>query len=129
MHIYHNKYCYVAHCLVSSVEPVEAAHVSVLVPVDQLAVVPDELPPGAGAGVRQQRRGSHGLGRLGRADRELALLRDLAVVRPRVDAVHHDVSASWCGGQCIKANYSIILCTFLFELSLKDSGVCIDSHF
>ena len=91
MHIYHNKYCYVAHGLVSSVEPVEAAHVSVLVPVDQLAVVPDELPPGAGAGVRQQRRGCHGLGRLGRADRELALLRDLAVVRPRVDAVHHDV--------------------------------------
>ena len=84
-------------------ETVEAAHVSVLVPVDQLAVVPDELTPGAGAGVRQQRSGSHGLGRLGRADRELALLRDLAVVRPRVDAVHHDVSASWCGGQCIKA--------------------------
>ena len=88
------EYCYIAYCLVPSVEPVEAAHVSVLVPVDQLAVVPDELTPGAGAGVRQQRRGSHGLGRLGRADRKLTLLRDLAVVRPRVDAVHHDVSAS-----------------------------------
>ena len=41
------------HIAVSSVEPVEAAHVSVLVPVDQLAVVPDELTPGAGAGVRR----------------------------------------------------------------------------
>ena len=63
----------------------------VLVPVDHPEVVPDELAPRTRAGVRQQRRGHHGLGRLARGDRVVALLRDLAVVRPGVDAVHNDV--------------------------------------
>ena len=93
IHTYHNKYCYVAHCLVSSVETVEAAHVSVLVPVDQLAVVPDELQ-GCGSSA--------------------AALTDLAA------------SAGLIGNSpsCV-----IILCTFLFKLSLRESGVCIHRHF
>ena len=81
------------HIAVFSVETVEAAHVSVLVPVDQLAVVPDELQ-GCGSSA--------------------AALTDLAA------------SAGLIGNSpsCV-----IILCTFLFKLSLRESGVCIHRHF
>ena len=47
--------------------PLEVA----LVPLDDLEVVPDELPPRVLAGVGQQRHGDHRLGRVSRGQRRL----------------------------------------------------------
>ena len=74
--------------------------------------MPDELAPGAGAGVRQERRAHYTGGRIRGAHRDLALLRDLAVLGAGAEAVHHDVRIA-----------------SLFNLFLKNTGLGVDSHF
>ena len=85
--------------------PLEVA----LVKLDDLEVVPEELPPRVVTGVGQQRHADDGLGRVRRSERRL--LRDLAVSGPGVDSVHHD-----------------ILHALGLELFLEDPGVGVHRH-